>query len=70
MIDFSFAFMLLVLSGTVKSSLREDIKYYFADFVRKGDTPPPFTDKFVAKKNIGLRGYPPRPHTPPPLCTV
>ena len=26
---------------TTLQVLREDIKYYFADFVRKGGTPPP-----------------------------
>ena len=30
--------------------LGEGVKYYFADFVRKGGTPPPFTDKIFAEK--------------------
>ena len=36
--------------------MREDIKYYFADCVRKGDTPPPLTDKMFAKENYELGG--------------
>ena len=45
--------------------LREVVKYYFADFVRKGGTPPPFTDKIFAKKKLRIWGVPP----PPPLRT-
>ena len=30
--------------------LRENFKYYFADFVRKGGTTPPFTD--IPPKNV------------------
>ena len=48
--------------------VREDIKYYFADFVRKGGTPPPFTDKIFSKKKVtDLGGTPPPPlygHSP------
>ena len=34
---------------------REDIKCYFADFVRKGELPPnPFTDKNFAEKSYGF----------------
>ena len=33
---------------TLSGSVREDIKYYFADFVRKGVIPPPFTDNIFA----------------------
>ena len=41
--------------------LREDFKYYFADFVRKGGTPPPFTDKIFSKKKVtDLGGTPPQ----------
>ena len=44
--------------------LREYVKYYFADFVRKGGTPPPFTDKIFAKKKVtDLGGTPPSPFT-------
>ena len=42
-------------------NLRENFKYYFADFVRKGGIPPPFTDKIFAKKSYGFGGYPPSP---------
>ena len=44
--------------------LREGVKYYFADFVRKGGTPPPFTDKIFAKKRSQIWGG-----APPPLRT-
>ena len=38
---------------------REDFKYYFADFVRKGDTtPPPLRTKFSKKGSYGFGGYP------------
>ena len=38
-------------SANCKCSLRGNIKYYFADFVRRGgDPPPPFTYKKIAKK--------------------
>ena len=42
--------------------VREDFKYYFADFVRKGGTPPPpFTDFFSGKKGVtDLGGTPPQ----------
>ena len=38
--------------------IREGVKYYFADFVRKGGTPP-FTEKFFVKKSYGFGGFPP-----------
>ena len=41
--------------------LRENFKYYFADFVRKGGTPPPFTDKIFAKKKVTDLGGTPLP---------
>ena len=44
--------------------LREDFKYYFADFVRKGGTPPPLRTKFSPKKRLRIWGVP-----PPPLRT-
>ena len=51
-----------------KIYLRENFKYYFADFVRKGGTPPPFTDKIFSKKKVtDLGGTPPLPlygHSP------
>ena len=48
--DFASAFQWLSYLGERELSnflqqLREPFKYYFADFVRKGGTPPPFTDK-------------------------
>ena len=44
--------------------LRENFKYYFADFVRKGGNPPPFTDKIFGKKGVtDLGGAPPPPLT-------
>ena len=51
--------------------LREEVKYYFADFVRKGGTPPPFTDKIFAKKKVtDLGGTPPPPFTDIPPKNV
>ena len=47
--------------------LREVVKYYFADFFRKGGTPPPLRTKFSPKKSYGFGGYPPPPlygHSP------
>ena len=38
------------------------VKYYFADFVRKGGIPPPFTDKIFAKKKLWIWGVPPPPY--------
>ena len=44
--------------------IREDFKYYFADFVRKWGTPPPFTDFFFGKKGVtDLGGTPAPPFT-------
>ena len=41
-----------------------NFKYYFGDFVRKGGTPPPFTDKIFGKKGVtDLGGTPPSPFT-------
>ena len=40
--------------------LRGGVKYYFADFVRNGGTPPLRT-KFLQKKSYGFGGYPPPP---------
>ena len=41
--------------------IREDFKYYFADFVRKGGTPPS-TDKNFAQKKLRIWGVtPPSP---------
>ena len=45
----------------IMQPLREDIKYYFADFVRKGGTPPPVRTKNLPKKNYGFGGFPPSP---------
>ena len=36
--------------------VRKDFKYYFADFVRKGGTPPPLRTKFSPKKVTDLGG--------------
>ena len=43
--------------------VRKDFKYYFADFVRKGGTPPPppFTDKIFGKKGVTDLGDTPLP---------
>ena len=41
----------------------EQVKYYFADFVRKGGTPPPLRTKILPKKSYGFGGYPPPPFT-------
>ena len=46
------------------TTLRENFKYYFADFVRKGGSPPPLRTKFSPKKRLRIRGVP-----PPPLRT-
>ena len=43
------------------AKLREDFKYYFADFVRKGGTPPPLTDFFSGKKGVTDLGGTPLP---------
>ena len=43
------------------SCFREDFKYYFADFVRKGGTPPPLRTKFSPKKRLRIWGVPPLP---------
>ena len=44
--------------------LREDFKYYFADFVRKWGTPPP-----IYKKNSGKKGVTDLGGTPLPPFT-
>ena len=41
--------------------LREPSKYYFADFVRKGGTPPLYGLFFPAKKGLRVWGVPPPP---------
>ena len=43
------------------NTFREPFKYYFADFVRKGGTPPPLRTKFSAKKELRNWGVPPSP---------
>ena len=44
----------------LQNVLREDFKYYFADFVRKGGIPPPLTDFFFDEKGVtDLGGTPP-----------
>ena len=40
--------------------LKEGVKYYFADFVREGGTPP-FSDFFLARREIWIWGVPPYP---------
>ena len=42
----------------MKYVLREAFKYYFADFFRKGGTPPLY-GIFLAKKELRNRGGPP-----------
>ena len=37
----------------------EPFKYYFADFVRKGGTPPLYGFFFRQKRSYGFGGYPP-----------
>ena len=46
-----------------RHGLRENFKYYFADFVRKGGTPPPLRTKFSPKKRLRIWGVPPPPFT-------
>ena len=44
------------------AGIREGVKYYFVDFVRKGGTPsPPFTDFFPSKKGVTDLGGTPLP---------
>ena len=46
-----------VISLVLPAWIRGDIKYYFADSVRKGSTrPPPFTDKIFAKQKLRIFG--------------
>ena len=45
----------------IQLDIRGDFKYYFADFVRKGGTPPPLRIFFRQKKSYGFGGYPPPP---------
>ena len=47
-------------NGIILAYFREDFKYYFADFVRKGGTPPPFTDKIFVKKKVTDLGHSPK----------
>ena len=41
--------------------IRGDVKYYFADFVRKGGTPPPLQTKVSLKNRLRILGVPPSP---------
>ena len=34
--------------------IRENFKYYFADFVRKGGTPPPLRTKILPRKKLEI----------------
>ena len=43
----------------VDQAVREGVKYYFADFVRKGGTPTPLRIFFPAKKELRIGGVPP-----------
>ena len=45
-----------LLSTGLPKGLREDFKYYFADFVRKGGPPPPLRTKFSPKKRLRIWG--------------
>ena len=47
----------------MQNPIREDIKYYFANFVRKGGTPPQFKNKIFAKKKVTDLGGTPPPFT-------
>ena len=48
----------------IEKWLREPSKYYFADFVRKGGTPPSLYGFFSRqKRSYGFGGYPPPPFT-------
>ena len=40
-------------------SVRGDVKYYFADFVRNGGTPPHYGQFFWKRRSHGFGGYPP-----------
>ena len=40
---------------------RGDVKYYFADFVRKRGTPPPLRTIFLLKNRLRIWGVPPSP---------
>ena len=55
----------LVVPGTtspIVNLVREVVKYYFADFVRKGGTPPPpLRTKFSPKNKLRIWGVPPLP---------
>ena len=53
--------MVFFAQKTLVFGPREGVKYYFADFIRKGGTPPPFLDKIFAKKSYGFGGYSPLP---------
>ena len=53
---------MIIVIVIIISILREDFKYYFADFVRKGGggTPQIRNPIFAEKKSVnGGRGYPP-----------
>ena len=50
----------------VNIEVREDFKYYFADFFRKGGPPPPLRTKFSPKKKFRVLGGPP----PPPFTDI
>ena len=52
----SFRYGNYPVTGKYASNVREEVKYYFADFVRKGGTPP-FTEKVSAKRSYGFGGY-------------
>ena len=48
------------MSGIQGVEVREDIKYYFVDFVCKGGTPRALSDTRLFKKKVtDLAGYPP-----------
>ena len=65
------AAVVAVAATKITIVIRENFKYYFADFVRKGGTPPHFTDKIFAKKKVtDLGGTPPSPFTDTPPKNV
>ena len=51
----------MIADDIIVENIREDFKYYFADFVCKGGTPHPLRTKFSPKKRLRIWGVPPFP---------